>query len=81
MIRIFVERCGARTRKGLPCKAPPVVKRVCYEGFTHKTTNGRCKLHGGKSTGAKTEAGREAIRESNRRRKKVNHPFSGEQSI
>ncbi|WP_428410976.1 HGGxSTG domain-containing protein [Legionella sp.] len=31
--------------------------------------NGRCKLHGGKSTGPRTEAGREAIRNSNRRRK------------
>lgn len=28
----------------------------------------RCRLHGGRSTGPKTDAGREAIRESNRRR-------------
>ena len=31
-------RCGAKTRSGLPCKAPAM-------------KNGRCKFHGGKSTG------------------------------
>jgi len=32
-------RCGARTRKETSCKAPAM-------------ENGRCRLHGGKSTGA-----------------------------
>ncbi len=33
-------RCGARCKRtGLPCKAPAMV-------------NGRCRMHGGKSTGA-----------------------------
>ena len=32
-------RCGAKTRKGTPCQAPAMA-------------NGRCRLHGGKSTGA-----------------------------
>lgn len=32
-------RCGARTRKGTPCQAPAMA-------------NGRCRMHGGKSTGA-----------------------------
>ncbi|PLX34852.1 MAG: hypothetical protein C0605_12310 [Hyphomicrobiales bacterium] len=32
-------RCGARTRKGKPCQSPAM-------------TNGRCRMHGGKSTGA-----------------------------
>jgi len=38
--------CGAKTRKGIPCQN----KRVfpC----------GRCKNHGGMSTGAKTKAGK-----------------------
>lgn len=58
--------CGARTRKGTPCHAPPV-----WNKSTDKAKNGRCKLHGGMSTGAKTKAGREAIRASNRRRRKV----------
>ncbi len=32
-------RCGAKTRKGTPCKSPAMA-------------NGRCRMHGGKSTGA-----------------------------
>jgi hypothetical protein len=51
-----VLRCGALTRSGKPCQCKP------EEGKR------RCRFHGGKSTGPKTEAGREAIRESNRRR-------------
>jgi hypothetical protein len=31
-------RCGAKTRAGTPCKSPAM-------------KNGRCRLHGGKSTG------------------------------
>jgi len=40
------EYCGAKTRKGTPCK-----RRDIYE-------NGRCRLHGGLSTGPRTEAGK-----------------------
>lgn len=50
--------CGAKTRSGQPCKAKAVF------GMT------RCRLHGGLSTGPKTEAGRARIAESNRRRVK-----------
>lgn len=57
--------CAAKTRKGTLCQAPPV-----WDKSTDMAKNGRCKLHGGMSTGARTEAGREAIRASNRRRKK-----------
>jgi len=32
-------RCGAKTRQGTPCQCPAM-------------TNGRCRLRGGKSTGA-----------------------------
>ena len=46
------QRCGALTRRGAPCQCAPEPGRD------------RCKLHGGKSTGPRTEA----IRESNRRR-------------
>ena len=49
-------KCGARTRKGTPCQAP-----CTLDGL-------RCRMHGGLSTGPKTEEGRERIRESNRRR-------------
>lgn len=59
--------CMAKTRQGTLCQAPPV-----WNTITHKAINGRCKLHGGLSTGPKTEKGRESIRISNRRRAK-NH--------
>src|ERR1700730_844079 len=45
------KRCGARTRAGPPCKAPAM-------------PNGRCRMHGGPSTGPRTEAGIAAIRAS-----------------
>lgn len=57
--------CGAMTRKGTPCQAPPV-----WNKSKDKAKNGRCKLHGGMSTGVPTEAGRQAIWASNRIRKK-----------
>lgn len=41
--------CGAKTRKGTPCKARPIPGRA------------RCKLHGGCSTGPKTAEGRARI--------------------
>lgn len=55
--------CGAKTRRGSPCQAPPV-----WDKKADMARNGRCKMHGGLSTEPKTEAGREAIRVSNRRR-------------
>lgn len=68
--------CDAKTRKGTLCQAPPV-----WNKSNDKARNGRCKLHGGLSTGAQTEKGREAIRESNRRRAKARQPFSGEHEV
>jgi hypothetical protein len=46
------QRCGAKTRKGTPCQAPAV-----WDKQRDKPINGRCKLHGWLSTGAKTEEG------------------------
>ena len=43
-------KCGAKTRSGEPCKR-----------FGNKL-NGRCKLHGGRSTGAKTKEGKLAVK-------------------
>lgn len=37
-------RCGARTRVGSPCRAPAMA-------------NGRCRMHGGQSTGPRTAEG------------------------
>jgi hypothetical protein len=42
-------RCGAKTRRGTPCQNGAM-------------PNGRCRLHGGLSTGPKTAAGIERIR-------------------
>ena len=39
------QRCGARTRQGTPCQSP---------AYSH---NHRCRLHGGLSTGPRTEEG------------------------
>jgi len=39
------KRCGARTRKGTPCRCKALA-------------NGRCRFHGGLSTGPRTAAGR-----------------------
>lgn len=48
--------CGAKTRKGAPCRC--------------KSEPGkrRCKFHGGKSTGPKTPEGRQRIAEAQHRR-------------
>ena len=37
-------RCGAKTRRGTPCQAPAM-------------GNGRCRMHGGLSTGPRTPEG------------------------
>ena len=39
------QRCGAKTRKGTPCKNPAMAGKA------------RCRNHGGKSTGARTAEG------------------------
>ena len=49
------QRCGAKTRRGTACQRPANKK------------NGRCRLHGGASTGAKTEDGRARISAANLR--------------
>jgi hypothetical protein len=45
----LVPRCGARTRAGYPCRSPAMA-------------NGRCRLHGGNSTGARTAEGLQRCR-------------------
>ena len=45
-------RCGAMTRKGKSCRAPAMA-------------NGRCRMHGGKSTGPRTTEGLERSRKAN----------------
>lgn len=43
-------RCGAKTRRGAPCRGPAMRNRR------------RCRLHGGKSTGPRTPEGLERSR-------------------
>lgn len=44
------QRCGARTRSGEPCRAPG------------NGRGGRCRRHGGASTGPRTEDGKKRAR-------------------
>lgn len=46
------KKCGAKTRKATACKSPAML-------------NGRCRMHGGKSTGARTKEGIERIKKAN----------------
>lgn len=46
--------CGAKCRNGSSCKAKAVV-----DSKTNTPTNGRCRMHGGLSTGPKTLEGKE----------------------
>ena len=49
------QRCGAKTCRGTGCQRPANKKK------------GRCRLHGGASTGPRTEEGRALISEANMR--------------
>ena len=56
LIQVAPARCGAYARTtGNPCQAKAL-------------TNGRCKNHGGMSTGPKTPEGRQAISQATRKR-------------
>jgi hypothetical protein len=59
-------RCGAKCRNGSLCNAPPV-----WNKNLDRAVNGRCRMHGGLSTGPKTEEGRQRIAESNRTRPSI----------
>ena len=56
LAKVLRPRCGAKTRAGTPCQARVVPGKR------------RCRMHGGLSTGPKTEEGRERIREAQRQR-------------
>lgn len=48
--------CGAKNRKGNPCHSKQLLK------------NGRCKFHGGMSTGPRSPEGKERIRQAQKKR-------------
>ena len=52
--------CGARCRDGHSCKAKSVVNSI------DRPVNGKCRMHGGLSSGPKTLAGKEKSREAAR---------------
>jgi hypothetical protein len=54
--------CGAQCRDGHFCKA-----KVVVDSKTREPINGRCRMHGGLSTGAKTQEGKDKSREAARR--------------
>ena len=56
--------CGARCRSGHPCQAKATrdVETGCY------VRNGRCRLHGGLSTGPRTPEGRQRVGDAARQR-------------
>lgn len=54
--------CGAKCRDGHSCKA-----KVVVDSKTGEPINGRCRVHGGLSTGAKTQEGKDKSREAARR--------------
>jgi len=56
-------RCGAKTRRGTPCQAPAMA-------------NGRCRMHGGKSTGPRTPEGLERLRQA-----KTKHGYYAAEAI
>lgn len=57
--------CGARTRAGTPCKMRGLFR------------SGRCKLHGGLSTGPKSEAGKAKSAQNAKRGRMGNEPHEG----
>lgn len=54
--------CGAKCRSGNPCQA-----KVVVDSKTSQPINGRCRMHGGLSTGAKTQEGKDRSKEAARR--------------
>lgn len=61
--RRWRQECGAKCRDGHACCAPAV-----WDKLTNRPRNGRCKLHGGFSTGPRTPEGKARIAAAQRER-------------
>lgn len=59
-----IPRCGARTRSGDKCREPPAVHPT-RPGYYVRS--GRCRAHGGVSTGPRTPEGKAVVAETLRR--------------
>lgn len=55
-------RCGARCRDGHPCQ-----RRAVWDAIRCGPRNGRCRNHGGLSTGPRPPEGKRRVREAARR--------------
>ena len=67
--------CGATTRTGHPCRGTPMRRRsgwpLVIGGIPLDVPQyGRCRMHGGASTGPRTPEGKTVVVASNRRRAK-----------
>ena len=62
MPRMDRPRCGARTRKNTHCLAMPI-----WDDVHDRPRNGRCRNHGGLSTGPRTVEGKERAAEARQR--------------
>jgi hypothetical protein len=58
--------CGAKTRRGSPCQA-----RALWDHEKDSAKNGRCRLHGGLSTGPTSPEGRQRSLEALHRGRKA----------
>ncbi|MGH8565660.1 MAG: HGGxSTG domain-containing protein [Gammaproteobacteria bacterium] len=66
MHRVFKSElplCGARCRDGHPCQA-----KAAWDASRHAPRNGRCRIHGGLSTGPRTQEGRDRLSAAMRKR-------------
>jgi hypothetical protein len=54
--------CGARCRDGHPCQ-----RRAVFDAYRGGPRNGRCRNHGGLSTGPRTPEGKRRVGEAARR--------------
>jgi hypothetical protein len=56
-------KCGAKTGRGTPCQAP-----AAWDKYRCGIANGRCRMHGGLSTGPRTEEGLWRVSEAQKKR-------------
>ena len=69
-------RCGARCRDGTPCQA-----RAVWDYANDRPRNGRCRVHGGLSTGPRTSEGKRRSREGARRGARVSAERRGHDGV
>ena len=73
--RVFkreLPRCGARCRDGHPCQAP-----AAWDEYRCAPRHGRCRLHGGLSTGPRTQEGKRRVGDAARRQPRVGQNTAG----